>query len=87
MQRTEREFHKQAWLESGKTKKAYCELAGIKYPTFMSWFKKEGGLGSFKKIVSRADQLEGIEILFPNGIRLYSRQQINVDFLKMLQSA
>ena len=86
MKRIEREAHKQAWQESGKSKKAYCESEGIKYLTFISWFKEKIPGGTFQKIKVK-ERVEEIELLFPNGIRLYSRQKINLEFLKIIQSA
>jgi len=87
MKKSERLNHISYWQQSGQSKKAYCELAGIKYATFISWFKnQEGGqAGRFVKI-EKAEQRSELEIVFPNGIRLYSTSGITIDLLKSLQS-
>ena len=33
--------HIQTWEKSGLTKQEYCVQNGLKYATFISWFKKE----------------------------------------------
>ena len=85
MKRSEREAHKQAWEASETSKKGYCELNGIKYPTFISWFQEKASLPSFQKIEIKAQPQE-LEIVLPNGIRIYSRQRMDSKFLKLLQS-
>ncbi|MFT6707537.1 MAG: hypothetical protein ACJATF_002383, partial [Flavobacteriales bacterium] len=52
MKKSERKNHINYWRQSGQTKKAYSELAGIKYATFISWFKKseEEQIGRFVKL-------------------------------------
>jgi len=85
--RAERLNHISYWQQSGQTKKAYCELAGIKYATFISWFKNEEEpiSGNFVKL-EKVEQIGGLEIVFPNGIRLYSSDTLTLDLLKSLQS-
>lgn len=89
MKKSERIDHINYWRQSGQTKKAYSELAGIKYATFISWFKnKEQGkseTGNFVKITKAAERSE-LEIVFPNGIRLFSTSVITIELLKDLQS-
>jgi hypothetical protein len=87
MKKPERENHINYWRQSGQTKKAYSELSGIKYTTFISWFKKqeEEQVGRFVKLEETA-QSSGLEILFSNGIRLYSEEILSLDLLKMLQN-
>ena len=36
----ERQARITAWQDSGQSEKAYCELQGLNYATFMSLFKK-----------------------------------------------
>ncbi|MFK7810246.1 MAG: IS66 family insertion sequence element accessory protein TnpB [Saprospiraceae bacterium] len=90
MKKSERIDHINYWRQSGQTKKAYCELAGIKYATFISWFKKEepGEVGRFVKVekVNHSGQGSELEIVFPNGVRLFSTGSITVDLLKKLRS-
>jgi hypothetical protein len=87
MKKSERKNHINYWHQSGQTKKAYSELAGIKYATFISWFKKseEEQIGRFVKL-EKTKQSSGLEILFPNGIRLYSEEELTLDLLKTLQN-
>ncbi len=87
MTKTARLKHVENWRESGVSKKSYCELAGIKYGTFMSWLKKaETSLsGNFVKLEPSL-RIETIEILLPNGIRLYLSESLSVDLLKKLKN-
>lgn len=64
---SERINHIAYWQQSGQTKKAYCELAGIKYATFISWFKKgtPEQEGQFIKL-EKPERGAGLEILLPN---------------------
>ncbi len=87
MKKSERIDHINYWRQSGQTKKAYCELAGIKYATFISWFKKQDvdKVGHFVKI-AKTEQRSELEIVLPNGVRLFSTAPITIDLLKNLQS-
>jgi hypothetical protein len=87
MKKTARANHINYWRQSGQTKKAYSELAGIKYATFISWFKnpEEEQVGRFVKL-EKTKQGSGLEIVFSNGIRLYSEEGVTLDLLKMLQN-
>ena len=82
----ERTAHISRWKKSGKSKKAYCQTSGINYATFMSWFKKEReevlSEGSFVEIGH--GPMSYIEIVFPNGIRLFSNGELSVTLLKSL---
>ncbi len=95
MEKSEKENHMNYWRESGQSKKAYSELAGINYPTFISWFKaerkkqkevQEGQPGSFVRLEHSTSLKKrvGVEIIFPNGIRLQSEQSITTELLKSL---
>ena len=88
MKKSERKNHINYWRQSGQTKKAYSELAGIKYATFISWFKKseEEQVGRFVKLEKTEQSGGGFEIVFSNGIRLYSEEVVTLDLLKMLQN-
>ncbi|MFK8101354.1 MAG: IS66 family insertion sequence element accessory protein TnpB [Saprospiraceae bacterium] len=88
MEKSQRIQHIKYWEQSGQSKKAYCELAGIKYATFMSWFKlkeEEVISGQFLKLEKPKD-IMGLEIVLPNGIRIYSEENLTVDLIKTLQS-
>lgn len=84
---SERQDHIAYWEQSGQTKKAYCESAGIKYATFISWFrnKVESQEGQFVKLEKKST-LSGLEILLPNGIRIYSQQSLSEELLNVLQN-
>jgi len=84
---SERIDHITYWQQSGQTKKAYCELAGIKYATFISWFRNTpcSKEGQFVKLEKKS-KLSGLEILLPNGIRIYSQENLTIELLKALQN-
>jgi len=87
MEKSERLQHIEYWRQSGQSKKEYCALAGIKYPTFMSWLKKldESEVGRFIKLENKAT-VHRHEIVFPNGIRLYSSAVLTADLIESLQN-
>ena len=87
MEKSQRIQHLEYWQQSGQTKKAYCELAGIKYATFMSWFKlkEEAVPGKFLKL-EKPNHTSGLEIVLPNGVRIYSEESLTIDLLNRLQS-
>lgn len=67
-------FHK-----SGKSLKDFCSETGIKTSTFSYWIKKkrmsEHPKETFLKIEARASFSEGgLEIIYPNGVRLKTSQ-------------
>ena len=85
--KSERDNHITYWQQSGQTKKTYCELAGIKYPTFISWFRKEAleQEGEFVKL-EKPNGRSGLEIVLPNGIRIFSEEYLSLELLKTLQN-
>ncbi len=87
MEKSQRIQHLDYWQQSGQTKKAYCEMAGIKYATFMSWFKlKEAAIsGQFLKL-EKSNHVSGLKIVLPNGIQIYSEERLTLDLLNTLQS-
>jgi len=88
MEKSERLQHIEYWRQSGQSKKEYCALAGIKYPTFMSWFKKLDEVkevGGFIKL-EKETIVHRHEIVFPNGIRLYSSARLTADLIESLQN-
>ena len=84
---SERATHKAQWAQSGQSKKAYSEQAGIKYATFISWFKPEHSKsveGRFIALPSATSQDYSLNILLPNGIRLSTQQPLTTTLLKNL---
>lgn len=61
------------WRASGLTQKVYCEKMGIKQTTFTNWVKrcKEKPASAFIPVTPPVDHFsEGIELIYPNGVRL-----------------
>lgn len=68
------EFHR-----SGKSQKEFCLEQGIKTSTFSYWIKKkrmrENPKEAFLKIETKNSFSEdGLEIIYPNGVRLKTSQ-------------
>jgi len=86
MNKEQRQTHLDKWAESGKSKKAYSESVGLKYQTFISWFKKkkENIRGRFQRIGSSPTQSE-LRIDFPNGVSLHVWQELTKELLKTLK--
>jgi hypothetical protein len=90
MKRSERLAHVQAWRESGLTRPAYCRKHGLKYGTFMSWFKLEEqprAVGNFVALASGSEISGLIEIIFPNGIRVQYSGSLDSELIRQLQDA
>lgn len=88
MNKEQRALHLLNWQKSGQTKKAYSESIGIKYGTFISWFinKVPSVAGRFRKLASKGEPepLDRLEIVLPNGVRIYSPQKLSLALLKDL---
>jgi hypothetical protein len=88
MKKIERTKHIDQWLQSGQSKKDYCAQAGINYSTFIYWFKNQDSTcpGNFVKLEKSISPIHSapLEILLPNGIRIYSDQPITIELLKSL---
>ena len=93
--KSERKRHILAWHQSGESKKQYCARVSIKYATFMTWLSQglleqesEASLGGFVELSSCAElpprTSADMEIIFPNGIRLYGKGCIDAHLLKSL---
>ena len=85
--KSERQDHIEKWKASGQTKKAYSQSAGIKYATFIYWFRGEMKNGKEPgRFIKLGDEplSSGLEVKFPNGVRLYLRGPLSIDLLKML---
>lgn len=92
MKRSERLGHVHAWRESGLTRPAYCREHGLKYGTFMSWFKLEPeksatNEGTFVALSNGPDISGLVDIQFPNGIRVQYSGKLTAELIKQLQDA
>lgn len=80
----ERQAHILAWQSSGQSKKAYCELQGLKYGTFISWFKKVEEPGSDFIALSPCGGMARMSIELPNGVCIHYSGQLSAALLQML---
>ena len=91
----ERQWHIETWRASGLSRPDYCKEAGLKYATFMSWFKQEAKAaqesGQFLELSSAALTLPiaqaETEIVFANGIRMIYRGSLNPELIQLLRDA
>lgn len=66
------------YRNSGSTIKSFCEDRGIKIGTFSYWIKKKKELsseGGFVKIQTPNLSNTGMELIYPNGVRLRTNPQ------------
>lgn len=71
-QREQMELEIRKWRESGMKKKEYCQQQGIKVSTFGYWITRinqNKGKG-FVPLIPSAQSTSGIEVIYPNGVRL-----------------
>lgn len=64
--------------ESGLTKKAFCERAGINLGTFHSWRAPAGPVKrqpAFAEVEVTSGLQAAVELLLPNGVRVGLRHQ------------
>ena len=93
MQRTkkaDRDAHIRDWEASGLSRPEYSRKHGLKYSTFLSWFKREApGPEPGKFIVLAPSQSSSslISISFPNGIRLEYEGELNQALIQYLRDA
>ena len=92
MKRSERLAHVRAWRESGLTRPAYCREQGLKYGTFMSWFKLEQEQelpqeGKFVALSTGPENSGIVEIHFPNGIHVQYSGKLTAEVIKQLGDA
>ena len=87
--KTERAGHIKAWRASGLSRPAYCREQGLKYATFMSWFKKEKTQKESGKFIAlpAIQQKQELLIELPNGIRLHYKGRLTKDLLELLKHA
>lgn len=82
------------WQESGLSQKAFCKAEGVNYYRFKYWktrrkqlgFQEEGGHPLFipVSVPSTAKTYSGIELSFPNGVRLSIKENLGLSELKEL---
>ena len=91
--------HVQSWRTSGLSRPQYCRKHGLKYATFMSWFKQglipstpDVGVrvsepGKFIALAQQESTSSLIAISFANGIRIEYEGQVSQELIQYLQDA
>ena len=84
------------WKQSGLAQKVYCEQNNIRYHVFHYWYKRfrnQGGAveyGTFVPLNVKTSTFpvtnSAIEILLPDGKRIFFHQPVGPDYLKTLIS-
>ena len=89
MTKSEKLSHVAAWGKSELSRPAYCRQHGLKYPTFMSWFKLEAESKAPGKFIAISKELSKPELVinFPNGINLHYCGNISEELIQLLQNA
>ncbi len=87
MTNTERLEHIAAWRASNLSRPEYCKQKGLKYPTFMRWFKLEKEEEGKFIALSRQEPIDPMVIQFPNGIRVEYQGQFTQGLIDLLQNA
>ena len=75
------------WERSGRSKKQYCRENGIAYSKFRYWSarSREGLTGPVGSVaLERPPVKEGIEVIYPNGVRLGLRAGGDLGLLSRL---
>lgn len=88
--KVERLSHIGKWRASGLSRRAYSRLHGLKYSTFLSWFKKEQTStepGRFVALPESGNSSGALAIYFPNGIRLEYEGPLDEALIQSLQNA
>jgi len=91
----DRQRHIAVWSESGLSRPAYCRESGLKYSTFMSWFKTESeagvpigqAAGRFVALAVGCEQLESlgeVVVRFPNGMSVQFQCIVDASLFKLL---
>lgn len=73
------------WQTSGSSKKAFCRLKQINYPTFQYWCKRleDDGSSGFTE-VSMNSNVVPLEIVFPSGARMVLHGEPSAMWLREL---
>jgi len=89
--KAQRLAHVEAWRHSGLSRPAYCREHGLNYSTFMSWFRletvAEEAPGRFIALCEGEDRTGEVEIVLPNGIRIFYSGELSEALLQRLQDA
>lgn len=85
----EKEQIRQAWRQSGKSKKDFCTENGIKYMTFIAWFSKRKGKKSGfvpLEVKKPHSQAQGIfaELDLGKGRRVVFHREVGPHYLQQL---
>lgn len=78
--KADRLAHVQAWRSSELSRADYCRQHGIKYSTFLTWFKLEADISVPGKFVALPQNQETpglITITFSNGIQVEYSGEVN----------
>jgi hypothetical protein len=89
-QKAERLKHMQSWRASGLSRPEYSRQHGLKYSTFLSWFKQElprPKVGKFIALPASPSMSSLVTISFPNGIRLEYTGKLDQGLIQYLQNA
>ena len=84
----------ETWELSNQSRSAFCELQGVNIHTFGYWlqkYRKENGLPSKGELGKNFISLQvrdtldaGVELSYPNGVRLNFRGAVSVAYLSSL---
>lgn len=88
--KSERLSHIQRWRASGLSRPEYSRKHGLKYSTFLSWFKQEVPSpepGKFVALPQSHATSSLITISFPNGIRLEYEGELDQGLIQYLRDA
>ena len=87
---SDRLAHIRNWRASGLSRPAYSRKHGLKYSTFLSWFKQEVASpesGKFVALPQSPVSSRMIAISFPNGIRLEYEGDLDEALIQYLRDA
>ena len=88
--KAERLRHIENWRTSGLSRPAYSREQGLKYSTFLSWFKDdiaESEPGKFVALAPAGNEGAVMTIIFPNGIRLEYDGIVEQSLIQYLKDA
>ena len=88
--KADRLAHIANWRTSGLSRPAYSRHHGLKYSTFLSWFKQDKPdpePGKFVALTSAGNEGAVMTIIFPNGIRLEYDGIVEQSLIQYLKDA